>query len=97
MLSIKNPTYNHTSTLLESHLALRKLTIIDEIQAKIAKQSRTRITSKQILTTLCIDENSNNSMFKLSDIYNVKVAIRRHALESVTLIQALLQNLHRPK
>ncbi len=69
----------------------------DEIQKKIAKQSRTRITPKQILIILRINENSNNSVFKTSNIYNAKALIRRQALESLTLIQALLQNLYRLK
>jgi len=46
MLSIKNSAYNYTFILLESHLILRKLIIINEIQAKIIKQSRIRITLK---------------------------------------------------
>jgi len=37
MLSIKNSAYNYTFTLLESHSALRKLTIINEIQTEITK------------------------------------------------------------
>ncbi len=75
MLSIKNSAHNHIFTLLESHSALRKLIMINEIQAEIAKQSRIRITSKQILITLRINENSDNSMFKSFNIYNVKVII----------------------
>ncbi len=75
MLSISNSAYNHTFTLLESHLVLRKLIIIDEVQAKITKQSRIRITLKQILITLRINENLDNSLFKSFNIYNVKVII----------------------
>lgn len=90
MLIINNLTHNHDSTLKNAYSAIQKLTIIDEIQKKIAKQSQTRITSKQIFITLCIDENSDNSLFKTLNIYNVKTFIQRQALKSFTFIQALL-------
>jgi hypothetical protein len=60
-----------------------------------AHQSRARITPRQMLTTLRLDNDPDNPMFKAADIYNVKAALRRDALGPLTPIQALLQNLHR--
>jgi len=95
LLRIEDSAHNHDSILPESHSALRKLTLINQIKDDIANQSRARITLRQILTALRLDSDSNNSMFKAADIYNVKAALRRDALESLTSIQALIQNLHR--
>ncbi len=50
---------------------------------------------QQILTALWLDSDSNNSMFKAADIYNVKTALHHNALKSFTFIQVLIQNLHR--
>ena len=91
----QNSAHNHGPTLSESHSALRKLTLINQIKDDIANQNRARITSRQILTALWLDSDSNNSMFKAADIYNVKTALRHDALKSLTFIQALIQNLHR--
>ena len=87
-------THNHDSTLFESHLALRKLTLINQIKESITNQNHARITLRQILTTLQLDSDLNNLMFKAADIYNVKTALHCNALNSFTFIQALIQNLH---
>ncbi len=94
MLKIEDSAHNHEFILSESHSALRKLTLINQIKANIAHQSRVRITLRQMLTALQLDSDLNNSMFKAADIYNAKIALRRDALRSFTFIQALLQNLH---
>ncbi len=95
MLKIEDPAHNHEPTLSESHPALRKLALTNQIKANIAHQSRARITLRQMLTALRLDSDPDNSMFKAADIYNAKVALRRDALRPLTSIQALLQNLHR--
>jgi hypothetical protein len=95
LLRIENPAHNHCPTLPGSHPALRKLALTNQIKANIAHQSRSRITPKQILTTLRLDSDPENPMFKPADIYNAKAALRRDTLSSLTPIQALLQNLHR--
>jgi hypothetical protein len=95
LLRIEDSAHNHDSILFESYSALWKLTLINQIKDDIANQSRARITLRQILTALRLDNDSNNSMFKAADIYNVKTALRRDALESFTSIQALIQNLYR--
>lgn len=95
MFQIKDSVYNHCFILSEFHSALRKLILINQIKSDIVNQSRARITLKQILTALRLNTDSNNSMFKAINIYNVKTALRRNALKSFTFIQTLLQNLHR--
>jgi len=57
MLSIKNSAYNYTFTLLETHSALRKLAMINVIQAKIIKQTSTvyKEWQGQILTLYAIN------------------------------------------
>ena len=93
-LWIKNSTHNHFSTLSCSHSALQKLAMINEILTEIINLSHSWIISKQILTILWYNDDSDNSTFKESDIYNVKTNLHWKTLESFTLIQALLQNLH---
>ncbi len=95
MLRIEDPAHNHEPTLPESHPALRKLALTDQIKANIAHQSRARIRPRQMLTALRLDSDPDNPMFKAADIYNAKAALRRDTLRPLTPIQALLQNLHR--
>ena len=53
------------------------------------------IRSTQILTHLRLDANQENPFFTRHDVYNVKNHQRRQALDVLSPVQTLLQNLKR--
>jgi hypothetical protein len=60
---------------------------------KIDNQSKTQATSAQVLIFMRLEDE--DCILKSRDIYNVKQAIRRKILESLTSTQFLLKNLNR--
>lgn len=90
-LTIRNLNHNYEPTLRGSHLTLRKLTMTDEVKQSIARQSRTQAAPATILTNLRLDGNSENPVFKRKDIYNVRAAIKKDALDFLSPIQALMK------
>lgn len=55
-----------------------------DVRKTIAQQVRVGAASNQILTSLRLDIDQENPLFKRSDIYNVKTNIRRLALGTLT-------------
>jgi hypothetical protein len=71
MLRIKTLAHNHSSTLQELHLSLRKLFVLTlEMREQIVIQIAIETSSLQILINLRVNENEDNSLFKTRDIYN---------------------------
>jgi histone-lysine N-methyltransferase SETD2 len=93
ILVMKNSSHNHSLIIEEAHFALRKLAIISETVSKINYQSKTQVTSAQVLISMRLEDE--DCILKSRDIYNVKQSIRRNILESLISIQFLLQNLKR--
>ncbi len=93
ILIVRNSSHNYLSIIEEAHSALRKLAIIFDIVSKIDNQSKTQITSTQVLIFMRLEDE--DCILRSWDIYNVKQAIRRKILESLTLTQFLLKNLNR--
>jgi hypothetical protein len=90
---VRDSSHNHSLIIEEAHFALRKLAIISETMSKIDYQSKTQVTSAQVLISMRLEDE--DCILKSRDIYNVKQSIRRNILESLTSIQFLLQNLKR--
>jgi hypothetical protein len=61
--------------------------------SKIDNQRKTQATSAQVLIFLRLEDE--DCILKSRDIYNVKQAIRRKILESLTSTQYFLKNLNR--
>lgn len=95
MLTVEDPSHNHTPTLPGSHPALRKLALNHEVMEVIKNQSRVDIAPAKIITTLRLDTDEENPMLKPQDIYNAKAAIKRRALGGFTPVQALMHQLDR--
>lgn len=57
-----------------------------DVRKTIAQQVRVEVASNQILTSLRLDIDQENPLFKRSNIYNVKTNIRRLALSTLTPI-----------
>lgn len=95
LTDVRNPDHNHVATLAGAHPALRKLAMTVDVRKEIAQQVRVGVSSNQILTTLRLDTDQENPLFKRSDIYNVKSHIRSLALGTYTPVQALLEHLQR--
>jgi hypothetical protein len=96
MYEIKNSKHNHAFSVAESHLILRRMTMIDKIKSDVSRQLIVRTASSRVLSTLRLDEfaNFDNSMTKSRDIYNLRAQLRRDDLESLTLIQILMRELN---
>lgn len=95
MLTVEDPSHNHTPTLPGSHPALRKLALTEEVVEVIKNQSRVDIAPAKTITTLRLDTDEENPMFKSQDIYNAKAEIKRQALGGFTPIQTLMHQLDR--
>ena len=93
-LIVKNSSHNHSSTLSESHSALRKIALNEKIMNSIQKQFRANIASAQILSILRLDKKEENSMFKSQNIYNAKMKIKRKKLDALTSVQTLMKQLN---
>ena len=65
-----------------------------EVQDAIVNQTRTGSRPSQILSSLCIDTDEEDPIYKPSDIYNIKSKTRIKTLGSMTPTQALMQQLH---
>lgn len=82
-----------------SHSSLRKIALNEEMKDHIAQATRVQQKSRQIITALRLQnadaDDDENSTFKRHDIYNVKTAIRRKSLKSLTSTQTLLKELER--
>lgn len=63
-----------------------------EIKEQIAHQTKTE-TPQQILTTLRMNENEEDPVFKAKDIYNQRQSIRHESMGNLTPTQALLKEL----
>ena len=87
-LTIRNDTHNHEIILRDAHLVLRKMTMTHEMKQNIAHQFRTQVTSTTILISLRLNDNNNSedSIFKSKNIYNVRAFIKKRALNSLTSI-----------
>jgi hypothetical protein len=69
MLRVKTLAHNHSSTLQESHLSLRKLFVLtSEMRKQIITQVAIKTSSLQILINFRVNENEDNSLFKTRDI-----------------------------
>ncbi len=79
---MKNSNHNHSLIIEEAHLALRKLAIISETMNKIDYQSKTQVTSAQVLISMRLKDEE--CILRSRDIYNVKQFIRRNILEFLT-------------
>lgn len=105
-LEVVKGTHNHTATLAGAHPTLRKMTMTTEVKSEISRALTVQTAPSKILSSLRIfdpvsginfDNPENpytvNSLFKPRDIYNVKAQLRREALGSLTLVQALIKEL----
>ncbi len=92
ILIVRDSSHNHSSTIEKAHSALRKLAIIFDTVSKIDNQSRTQATSAQVFIFMRLEDE--DCILRSRDIYNVKQAIRRKILESLTSTQFLLKNLN---
>lgn len=99
-------TRNHTATLAGAHPTLRKMAMTTEVKSKISRALIVQTAHSKILSSLRIfdpvsginfDNPENpyiiNSLFKPRDIYHIKAQLRREALGSLTLVQALIKEL----
>ena len=94
VLTVLDPTHNHGHTIPSSHPSLRKIELTQAIKETVANQTRTGSRPSQILSSLRLNQDEENPIFKASDIYNIKTSLRTEALRSLTLVQALVQQLH---
>ena len=92
---IRNGGHNHTPTLASAHPALRRLAMTEKVQESISSLTKAEVRSTQVLTHLRLDADEENPFFTRHDIYNVKNQQRRQALDVLSSVQALLQNLKR--
>ena len=60
--------------------------IILKLTKEIARQIRINISLNKIFTSLRLDDDAKNSFFKRLNIINVKTALRRVALNSLSLV-----------
>lgn len=95
ILTVENPSHNHLPTLAGSHPALRKLALTEKVVDVIKRQSRINIAPAKIITSLRLDTDEENPMFKPQDIYNAKTDLKRRQLGSFTPVQALMHQLDR--
>ncbi len=97
VLRVKNSTYNHNYILPGSHPSIRKISMTEKVQNTIINQTRSEFKSKTIFIELRLSSKTNDedSIYKPSDIYNVKSKARSEALGSITPTQTLVVQLHR--
>jgi hypothetical protein len=93
ILVVRDSSHNHPPTIEGAHSALRKLAITSDTVSKIDNQSKAQATPAQVLTFMRLEDEG--CILRSRDIYNVKQAIRRKILESLTSTQFLLKNLDR--
>lgn len=95
ILTVEDASHNHAPTLAGSHPALRKIALDNAAMDAIRRQSRVDVPPAKILSSLRLDQNEENPLFKKQDIYNAKQEIRRKGLGALTPIQALMKQLRR--
>ena len=93
-LSIKNSHHNHPPTLAGSYPVHRKMAMTPRVKHTIANQSGIHATAMHILSSLRLEAEGNNPLFKPKDIYNQQADQRMKNLGSLTPIQALVHELH---
>jgi hypothetical protein len=71
------------------------MTLIDEVKDQISRQSKVQIAPVKILSTLRLNADEKNLIYKTQDIYNVKTKIQRNALDSLSPVQTLMKQLKR--
>jgi hypothetical protein len=64
-----------------------------DVKKQIAHQIMTKTSSQQIVTALRTNEEEEDSVFKMKNIYNQRQSIRHEALRNFTSTQALLKEL----
>ena len=84
--TIWDGSHNHEPTIEESHASLQGFHMTEKKIKSIAQQTKAHYLSKDIITDLRFDENSDNLIFKAWDIYNAKARIHQEALSSFSLI-----------
>ncbi len=106
---MKNKEYNHTLSIFDAHLVLRRMIMTREIKSEIKEQLIVQIASNKVISlvrlsesfdfanvniaNVALDSSFINSMIKTRDIYNILTQMRRNALEFITSMQALMHQL----
>ena len=72
---------------------MRKLAYTDEIKSEIARQVKVQTAPAKILSTLRLNGDEENPIFKTRDLYNLKTEMKRTALGPLTPVQALMKQL----
>ena len=93
-LTVDNPEHNHGFIPRGAHPSLRKIALTQEVQDTIVNDTRTGSRPSQILSSLRLDTDEEDPIYKPSDIYNVKSQTRIKTLGSMTPTQALMRQLH---
>ena len=75
----------------DSHSILRKMIMTNETKQIIIDQSRNQTTSTIILSTLRMNDDQKDSVFKNRDLYNFRAFIKKKTLKSFTSVQALMR------
>ena len=92
-LNVRNPHHNHPPTMRGSHPVLRKMAMTDEAKQIIIDQSRNQATPATILSTLRMNDDQEDPVFKNRDLYNFRASIKKKALGPFTPVQALMRML----
>lgn len=74
---VQHNHHNHEPTKAVFHPALRKLAYTDEIKSDIARQIKVQIAPGKILSSLRLNGDEENPIFKARDLYNLKAKIKR--------------------
>ena len=94
-LNIIDGHHNHEPTLGGSHTVHRKNAMTKDVKDKVVAQTRTNISTKQILSGLRLDGDEENPIVKPSDIYNIRARHRLEELGPYSAIQALMLALNK--
>jgi len=86
--------HNYSSTKLSvlvvyQNIVIKNLFVLRKIEKKFRKNSKVNF----VLKSLCLDKNTENSIFKLCDIWNKIAKLQANILEVLTSTQALIANL----
>jgi hypothetical protein len=106
IFEIRNLEHNYAFSIVDAHLALRKMIMTSKIRNEIFRQLIVQIASFKIMSSLRLSHadsansndrmiNSNdNSLIKSQDVYNLKTQLRRNELDSLNSMQALMNQLN---
>lgn len=75
------------------HPVYKKITHIKKVFDQIANHAKISAPLEQMLTHICLGQNSKNLLFNNRDIYNKRQWIRKCNLDTLTLIQVLIHTL----